>query len=161
MTTVSARESSGRMGHTMASRGLRFQRHRPVSPFLRLAQELGYAKPKTARDNLRKPYRQVAISNRVLLDAGKPELVNDLMREIDASFGPPVVPPLLEAMHAEMLADSLEDLSQEEFRDKLRRGDATVQDAREFLRRSVEARTRAAELERATMEWIREQGEQA
>lgn len=102
------------MADMVRSRTLPFQRHRTRSPFVRLAEELGYAKEKTARDNVARPYLQVAITNRVLLDAGLSTKVGELMGVITASLmGEPV--PLTEAINAHNRCDASEDLAQAEF----------------------------------------------
>lgn len=115
ITDITSRSTSEkRMGGTVANTVLPFQRHRRVSPYLRLAEELGYAKEKTARDNVGRPYLQVAITNRVLLEAGQSEKVGELMAVIEASLmGQPE--PLEEARYKAGCADVAEDRAEIEF----------------------------------------------
>ncbi len=109
---VSSSERS--MSATVPTRMLPFQRRRPRSPYVRLAEELGYAREKTARDNVARPYLQVAITNRVLLEAGLSSKVGELMAVVEASMmGEPL--PLKEAIDRHNLCDAAEDLAQAEF----------------------------------------------
>ena len=112
-TTVSTTVGD-RMAPTVPRAVLPFQRHRADSPYHRLADELGYARAKTARDNVAVAYRRVAITNRVLLEAGQSEKVGELMAVVDASLMGEA-PPLADAIHAHNHHDATEDVAQAEF----------------------------------------------
>lgn len=103
-----------RMGTTVGGRALAFTRHRAGSPYVRLAQELGVAKEKTARDQLPWLYRRVAIANRVLLEAGMSEKVGEMMAVVEASLMGEV-PPLADAINSHNRLDAVEDVCQAEF----------------------------------------------
>lgn len=112
--TVSGEVSRVSMRAKMPTRVLPFKRHFTGLPYQRLAQELGYARVKTARDTVARPYHQVAITNRVLIESGHPEKACELMAVVDASMLPEV-PDLGEAIHRHNKADALEDVEQSEF----------------------------------------------
>lgn len=139
---------------SMRTQFIPFQRKCRGLPFLRLAQELGYAKEKTARDQLARPYLQVAKTNLVLLQAGCTEKIAELMAVVDASLTGELPTTLDDALHEAEIADCLEQVADESFRDKRRRGAATVKDAREYLRRSAIQRQKAEIAERETLRWI-------
>lgn len=90
------------------------------------------------------------------IDAGDTEAATLFLAPIDAACAPRQRLGLMEALHRAEMADCLEQLADETFREKLRQGTATVDDAREFIRRSAIARTAAEVAEREAMEWIRE-----
>lgn len=92
----------------------RFQRPPRPSPYVRLAQKLGYAKPKTARDNLARPYHQVATTNAVLRSFGLDAKVCELMVEVDASMLGPI-PDYRESIHDHNTRDAGEDIAQADF----------------------------------------------
>lgn len=121
----SASFSTGSMPETVQTPVLPFHRQRPpspsfqpsarrASPYDRLAQELGYARAKTARDNVAVAYKRVALTNRVLIEAGMQAKVGELMAVIEASLMGET-PPLEEAIHAAQCADAEEDKYEAEF----------------------------------------------
>lgn len=112
------------MGATVGAAPTPSQRRRAPSPYPRLANELGFAKAKTARDNVAVAYRRVAITNRVLREAGLDAKVGELMAVITASLaGDP--PPLEDAIHRAQRADATEDCYEADF---IRRsGDAELE----------------------------------
>lgn len=83
-------------------------------PFVRLAQELGYAKEKTARDQLSRPYLQVAKTNEVLRASGHEAKAVELMTVVDASMQG-ALPCLADAVNAHNSADATEDVAQADF----------------------------------------------
>ena len=105
--------SAASMRETVPTPVLPFKRHRHVSPYERLGEELGI-KTKTARDNVARPYLQVAITNRVLIEAGQSEKVVELMAVIDASLLTQT-PPLVDAINDHNRCDATEDVAQAEF----------------------------------------------
>lgn len=109
-----AQSRTRRMGANLSPTVLPFQRRERVSPYERLAQELGYTKTKTARDNVGRPYLQVAITNRVLIEAGLTEKVGELMAVVDASMLTEV-PHWSEAIHTHNASDAHEDVAQAEW----------------------------------------------
>lgn len=126
---VSGEVSRVSMRASMPTPVLPFKRHQSGSPYELLAQALGYAKAKTARDTVSRPYRQVAITNRVLIQAGRAEKALELMAEVDASLLTDV-PPFEECLHLHNKADAVEDVAEADF---LRgRGDAEL---REWVRK--------------------------
>lgn len=158
ITTTTAKDASRtRMGAKIGSGVLSFQRHRQPLPFLRIAQELGYAKEKTARDRLSRPYLQVAKTNLCLRASGHTDKLAELMAVVDASLTDTLPISLYDALHDAEMADCQEQIADESFRDKLRKGAATVDDAREYLKRSAIQRAKAEVAERETLLWIAEQ----
>lgn len=75
---------------------------------------------------------------------------------IEAALGGAAI-PLFQALHEAELADNAEQYADETFREKLRQGTATADDAREFIRKSAAARHKAEEAERAAQRWINHQ----
>lgn len=75
---------------------------------------------------------------------------------IEAALGGAAI-PLFQALHEAELADNAEQYADETFREKLRQGTATADDAREFIRKSAPARHKAEEAERAAQRWINHQ----
>ena len=114
-TSETLASSMKRMGAKVSHPALPFQRRARVSPYHRLAQELGYAREKTARDNVGRPYLQVAITNRVLIEAGLTEKVGELMACVEASVMGDSVPNLHEAIYKAGCADAEEDRYEADF----------------------------------------------
>lgn len=110
-----AASKANRMDAKVSHPVLPFHRHRRGSPYVRLAAELGYAKEKTARDNVARPYLQVAITNRVLIEAGLTEKVGELMACVDASMMGEDVPHWTECQYLHDKSDATEDQAQAEW----------------------------------------------
>ncbi|MGH7510895.1 MAG: hypothetical protein ACREMZ_15690 [Gemmatimonadales bacterium] len=91
------------------------------------------------------------------LEAGDTEAAALFLSPIDAACAPRHSLSLHEALHRAELADAAEQVADENFREKLRQGTATVEEAREYLRKSALARAAAEEAERETQAWIDEQ----
>lgn len=152
---VSPRES--RIPTNVYPGGTPFQRPRPALPSCRLAQVYGVAKEKTATALYTLSCRRVAQGNEVYLDAGRDDVVMAHMAEVDASMLPRPAVDLMTALHEAELADCWEQISDERFREKLRRGTATVEDAREYMRKSACARYKAEQAEQSVISWIAQQ----
>lgn len=149
------------MPYSVSQSGTAFQRLRPVSPSVRLAQVYHVAKEKTATALYALSCQRVAQGNEVYLDAGQMDVVMAHMAEVDASMLPRPAVDLLTALHEAEMADCFEQIPDETFRDKLRRGTATVGDAREYVRKSVVARYKAEQAEQSVLNWIAKQQEGA
>jgi len=65
--------------------------------------------------------------------------------------------PLLRALHEAELADAAEQTADEEFRHAIQEGTATIEQAREYIRKSAVARRKAEQAEQSVAEWIRKQ----
>jgi len=113
--TAAKGERSVSMRAKIGGRVLPIQRRERLSPYVRLAQELGYSKEKTARDNVARPYIQAAITNRVLLEAGWTEKVGELNGIVTASLMGENIPAVAEAIYRAACADADEDRVEAEF----------------------------------------------
>lgn len=102
-------------------------------------------------------YDTVAKVNRELVEMGQSARALALMIPIDESLAAPVRLCLSEALHKAEIADALEQITDEVFREKIRQGTATVTEAREYIRRSCAARCEAEKAEQAVERWIDEQ----
>jgi hypothetical protein len=88
--------------------------------------------------------------------AGDLETALAFIAPIEAALGGAPV-PLFQALHEAELADNAEQNADESFREKLRQGTATIDDAKEYIRKSAAARHKAEEAERAAQRWIEHQ----
>jgi len=104
-------------------------------------------------------FARVARMIGVLRGLGMNDAVTERMVQIEHALASRVIPPLFEALSEEQLADCFEDLSEEPFREKLRKGTATVEDAQTYVKRSAAARYKAELAEVAVTQWIAEQKE--
>jgi hypothetical protein len=65
--------------------------------------------------------------------------------------------PLLQALHDAELADIEEQVAEEALRHAIQHGRATVEQAREYIRKSATARRKAEQAEQAVAQWIQDQ----
>jgi hypothetical protein len=158
MTQTSAVSSTvSFMPRNVPTHGTPFQRQRRVSPSVRLAQVYKVAKPKTAAALYIQSCERVAQGNEVYLAAGQADTVMAHMAQIDASMGSQIPVDLMTALHEAELTDCDEQRPDETFREKLRRGEATVADGETYINKSALARYKAEQAERAVRTWITEQ----
>lgn len=123
---------------------------------VRLAARHG-GKPKTWHSRIygeTSAYRLVAQINEDLVSHGESERALTLMVPIDASLATRQRIPLECALHLAELKDAEEQMADENFRDKLRQGTATPDDAREYIRRSIAARAAAEDAIQEARAWI-------
>jgi hypothetical protein len=156
-TSTSSNES--RMESKIGTRVLPFKKATVSSACFRLHQLHGES-PVTWENRMSgevSDYKQVARMNRTLIDFGLTEKVAELMAVIDASLAGQLPITLHDALHEAEIADCMEQIADESFRDKLRKGTASVSDAKEYLRKSAVQRTKAEIAERETLTWIKEQ----
>lgn len=64
--------------------------------------------------------------------------------------------PLLQSLHEAELADNLEQIAEEAFRHAIQEGRATIEQAREYIRKSAVARRKAEQAEQSVQRWIDE-----
>lgn len=119
-----------------------------------LAEAYGVVHPRTAAALYGECCHRVAIGNGVLRDFGQEALMMTHMAEIDASLGPRRPLDLMDALHQAEMADCFEQIPDETLREKLRRGEATVQDAEAYVAKSALARYKAEQAEAAVKIWI-------
>ncbi len=130
-----------------------------VSAEVRLAKRYG-GRPRTWKGRMTGPdscYLHIARINTDLIENGEADRALTLMVPVDASLGPVSRVELVDALHQAEIKDAAEQLADENFRDKLRRGVATPDDARDYIARSVAARRAAEVAEQAARRWIDEQ----
>jgi hypothetical protein len=152
-------ENDKRTGAKIGLPGLPLKKATVVSVCYRLHQLHGES-PTTWENRMSgevSDYKQVARMNRELIGAGMTEKVAELMAVIDASLSGQTPITLHDALHEAEIADCMEQIADESFRDKLRRGTASVSDAREYVRKSAHARTKAEKAEAETLTWISQQ----
>lgn len=139
------------------SGGTGFKRRPAALPSVRLAQVYEVAKAKTAAALYALSCERVALGNEVYLDAGQADVVTEHMAVIDASMLPRPAVDLLTALHEAEMADCFEQIPDETFREKLRRGVATVEQGREWVRKSAMARYKSEQAEQSVVGWIKQQ----
>lgn len=157
-TTAAETPRVSRMSDTVPNGGTAFKSRPAPSPSVRLAQVYEVAKEKTAAALYIRACHLVAQGNEVYLDAGHDGVVTERMAEIDASMLPRPAVDLMTALHEAEMADCFEQITDEAFREKLRHGVATVEDGREYVRKSAIARYKAEQAEQSVIGWIKAQG---
>lgn len=147
--------SKARMVATIATRLPYLPRTSSALASVRLAQVYAVARARTALDLYRRSVERVCRGNEVFLAFGMPEFVLEQMAVIEASLGGSRRIPLHEALHEAELADAAEQVPDETFRYRLSQGTATVEEAKDWLRKTAAQCVKAEVAMREVQDWIR------